>query len=534
MPSIVLYLLKCQICLAIVWLFYQLLLRRLTFYVMNRWYLLGYVCLSFLLPLVHIVLPEEGAIEGRGRVIRYIPVIIDGQTFRPQTAAFSVWNIFLCVLALGAFLLMVRLLIRWLSLRRIRKGATRRLLDLPAAMVYQVDKPILPFSFGNAIYIHAGSHTEKELEEIILHEYVHVRQRHTVDILLAELLCITNWYNPFTWLIRHTIRQNLEFIADRQVLASGMDRKSYQYHLLKVAAEPAYRLANNFNFSSLKKRIIMMNKSKSARLHLVKFLFIVPLLGALLVAFRDKVNMSVSLTAVADKAAIDGNRVVAGKADTTPVVHLRKISTANPLIIVDEVEFEGGLKDVNANDINSVNVLKKTSAFGEQGKSGVVLIYRKNYVPKGVVTLKDGTKVKVDPVIIGDGKRDTLKPESAGANGQIMGGGVIVRDTLNPGTEAQKEIDDLRKCLILVDGKVSSFEEISKLFPGRIASIDIVKDHSAEEKYGPKAKYGVVIVTTRGPEFKGDVTITSIAKGDTTIIRGDTLHLQSPARFHNK
>jgi TonB-dependent SusC/RagA subfamily outer membrane receptor len=109
-----------------------------------------------------------------------------------------------------------------------------------------------------------------------------------MDIIFGELLCIVNWYNPFAWLIRYSIRQNLEFTADRQVLGSGVDKKGYQYHLLKVVGDPGYRLANSFNFSSLKKRIIMMNKIKSARSHLLKFLFILPLLAVLLVAFRDK------------------------------------------------------------------------------------------------------------------------------------------------------------------------------------------------------------------------------------------------------
>ncbi|HXB33266.1 MAG TPA: M56 family metallopeptidase, partial [Puia sp.] len=131
-------------------------------------------------------------------------------------------------------------------------------------------------------------HTEKEWEDIILHEYVHIRQRHTVDILIAERICIVNWYNPFAWLIRYSIRQNLEFIADQQVLDKGVDRKGYQYHLLQVMGEPRYRLANNFNFSSLKKRIVMMNKMRSAKLQLLKLLFLLPLAVVLLVAFRDR------------------------------------------------------------------------------------------------------------------------------------------------------------------------------------------------------------------------------------------------------
>jgi beta-lactamase regulating signal transducer with metallopeptidase domain len=96
---------------------------------------------------------------------------------------------------------------------------------------------------------------------------------------MAEMLCILNWYNPFAWFIRHNIRQNLEFIADDNVVRSGMDIKAYQYHLLKVVGIPQYRIANQFNFSSLKKRIMMMNRAKTAKIHLVKFLFILPLIA---------------------------------------------------------------------------------------------------------------------------------------------------------------------------------------------------------------------------------------------------------------
>ncbi|MBN9381481.1 MAG: hypothetical protein J0H74_11985 [Chitinophagaceae bacterium] len=548
MPPIIIYLLKCQICLAIVWLFYQLLLRRLTFYRLNRWYLLGYACLSFLLPLVHIVLPEESAVTGKVQVISYIPVIIGGPAAKPEGVAFTGWDILLCVLMLGALFLTGRLLIRWLSLRRIEKEAMlmQGVVRDDSVMVYQVDRPIIPFSFGNAIYINSGMHTEKELEDIILHEYVHVRQRHTVDILLAELICILSWYNPFCWLIRHTIRQNLEFIADQQVLASGLNKKSYQYHLLKVAGEPVYRLANNFNFSSLKKRIVMMNKSKSARLHLLKFLFIVPLLGVLLVAFRDKVN--ISLTVLDSKAGeINIGRRIG---DTTPVksysgVISLKLDSVKPMYIVDEVESEGGIKDLNAEDIAWISVLKKDSEFGARGVNGVILIYRKKYKATGVVRLKDGTKVKVDRKIPTTWPkkegRDTLKTGRLDVHDQMappdqpIDAKVIVRDTLKLGTEDNMaNPDELRKCLFILDGKVSSYDEVFKLSPGRIASINILKDKSAEAIYGSRGKDGVIVVTTKGPGFKGDATITSIGKGDTVTVRADTIQLHDPVKPDNR
>jgi BlaR1 peptidase M56 len=134
------------------------------------------------------------------------------------------------------------------------------------------------------------------LKEIIRHEFVHVKQKHTIDILFAEFLCIINWYNPFVWLMRKAIRQNLEFIADNNVLQSGFDRKQYQYLLLKVIGVSQFSITQQFNFSSLKKRIAMMNKLKSAKVHLIKFLFALPLTAILLLAFRDKLGHSANNT----------------------------------------------------------------------------------------------------------------------------------------------------------------------------------------------------------------------------------------------
>ena len=290
MPAILIYLIKLSCSLGLLWLFYRLVLRGLTFYTWNRWYLLGYAVLSFLIPFVNIGPIDQEDPSLQPLIIQYIPVIGKpaDQTALPVTTAqhWNMWQSLVFFLALGSCFLLLRLLFRWYSLRRLRRQAI--LLQQTPVKIYRVTHPIAPFSFGHAIYINTEIHTEKEWEEIVLHEYVHIRQRHTIDILLGELLVIVNWYNPFAWLIRYSIRQNLEFIADRAVVDNGADKKGYQYHLLKVVGQNHYRLTNNFNFSSLKKRIIMMNKSRSARLHLLRFLFILPLLTILLVAFRHQ------------------------------------------------------------------------------------------------------------------------------------------------------------------------------------------------------------------------------------------------------
>jgi len=295
MPPIFEYLLKLSLSLIAICVFYQLVLRRLTFYNWNRWYLLGYSILSFGMALIDITpLLQQHALT-QNRVLTYIPSMqnltaqIAGPAEVTGASAWTLgtkWDWMLILLLTGICLLIVRFILSLLSIRRIRRRAT--LVSEGDMQLYLIDQPIAPFSFGNGIYINKQLHSESELQDIIRHEFVHVRQQHTIDIIMGELLCILNWYNPCAWLLGRAIRQNLEFIADRQVIQSGIDRKQYQYLLLKVMGNKNFSIANNFNFSSLKKRIAMMNKMRSARRHLIRFFFLLPLLTVLLLAFRSR------------------------------------------------------------------------------------------------------------------------------------------------------------------------------------------------------------------------------------------------------
>jgi hypothetical protein len=278
------YLLKLSIALTVVYLFYLLLLRRLTFYNWNRWYLLAYSMLCLFIPLIDVV----GLLQQRGwqdaAIVSYIPVITAANGVEAE-AGIDWWKVLILVMATGSVLMLGRLLIQFLSLKRLQSSAV--LLSDGDVKLYHVDQKIIPFSTHSAIYINRHLHAEDELKEIIHHEFVHVKQRHSFDLWWSEILCILNWYNPFAWLIRKAMRQNLEFIADHQVLQSGLDRKQYQYLLLKVTGIAPFSIAPKFNFSSLKKRIVMMNKSKSANINVTRFLFILPLLVVVLLAFRS-------------------------------------------------------------------------------------------------------------------------------------------------------------------------------------------------------------------------------------------------------
>lgn len=290
MPALLLYLLKVSVCLAAVYVFYQLLLRRLTFYNWNRWYLLTYSALSFLAPFIDITPVLEKNELANSTVISWVPVFRYSQqgadTGGGITSFVSIWQIISLLIIAGIITMLVRVLLQFVSYHKMKSKAEFLFGD--SMKVYQVNEDIIPFSFGKTIFINRNLHTAAELEEIIRHEFVHARQRHSIDIICSELLCLVCWFNPFAWLLKKAIRQNLEFIADHKVLENGINKKDYQYLLLKVTGNNLYSIATPFNFSSLKKRIAMMNKIRTARVHLVKFMFVLPLVAVLLLAFRSK------------------------------------------------------------------------------------------------------------------------------------------------------------------------------------------------------------------------------------------------------
>jgi len=312
MPLLIQYLLKLSVSLVLVWVFYQLILRRLTFYNSNRWYLLLYSLFCFIIPVINLTPVLQQNEWTHNQVVNFVPLV---QTYTTQVEAvtqcpaplaansWSKWDWLLLVIAAGTLFYLCRFVVRYYSLLRMRRQA--ELISDGAIKIYQVNKAIIPFSFGNAVFINRNLHSETELQEIIRHELVHVRQKHTIDVLAAELICLLNWYNPFAWLLRRSIRQNLEFIADNKVLENGVDKKQYQYLLLKVIGNNHFSIAPSFNFSSLKKRIVMMNKLQSAKIHWLRFLFVLPLAAVLLLAFRSTLTQKEATTPTATVNAAD-------------------------------------------------------------------------------------------------------------------------------------------------------------------------------------------------------------------------------------
>jgi beta-lactamase regulating signal transducer with metallopeptidase domain len=263
-------------------------LRPLTNYKSNRFYLTITALLAFAIPLLRLDLFISPQTISESSIINYIPSLhIDAaNAYIPETQSSNIPFILVTIFISGIAVCISHFIMQLISFRKITANASL-ISTIENIRLYHLDMNIMPFSFGKAVYINKYKHSPAELDDIIKHEAAHAKQYHTIDVMIAEIVCILNWYNPFVWLIKKSIKQNLEFLADDTVLNDGVDRKSYQYLLLKVTGYSPLNIASSFKLSSLKQRIFMMNKTRTSQKHLLKFLFVLPLIAVLLFAFRN-------------------------------------------------------------------------------------------------------------------------------------------------------------------------------------------------------------------------------------------------------
>ena len=155
-----------------------------------------------------------------------------------------------------------------------------------------VSDTILPHTFWNYIFINKEEYQSQQIEEeLFTHELAHVTQRHTIDILLLEVLQIVFWFNPLFFLLKKAIQLNHEFLADDKVIASHNNISRYQSLLLnKTAWNNEYYLASNLNYSLTKKRLLMMTTKSLPTKVLLKKLAVIPLLTGFIFLFAERVE----------------------------------------------------------------------------------------------------------------------------------------------------------------------------------------------------------------------------------------------------
>ncbi|HEK20703.1 M56 family metallopeptidase [Mucilaginibacter sp.] len=294
MPALFIFLLKANAALLLFCGGYYLILRQLTFYTLNRAYLITGILFATIYPYVDL---SSFAIRHEALAKPVQTVIYKWQL--PAQELFSrpnYWQWLIVIFWAGVVFLGIRFLMQLFSLYILYHNSKPQRIHNHNVRVIKGDAA--PFSFWRSIYINPDKHSRGDLEAILQHEQEHVNGWHTIDIILAELSCIFYWFNPGIWLMKKAVRENIEFITDRLILNNGMDSKSYQYSLINVGFNNhTPGIVNHFNLSTIKKRIIMMNAKRSSRAMLTRYAFVIPtVIGSLLVFTISKADVAKPFT----------------------------------------------------------------------------------------------------------------------------------------------------------------------------------------------------------------------------------------------
>lgn len=290
METIFIYLLKSSGLIAMFFLAYYFLLRKETFFDGNRWFLLSGLVTSLLLPLFFIkkVVYVERPKLTMDDLIAYSqqsPVIIKDVS---AVEAFDWMQFFWVSYILIASLLVIKIMFSLVSLYRML--FQQQIIKKEQFKLVNLNQNIAPFSFFNYIVVNPDLYSHEELRSILLHEKIHSQEKHSVDILIAKLFCTIFWFNPFVWLYKKAITQNLEYIADQKAMQQIEDKKSYQRALLKVVShQNCLSITNNFYQSLIKKRIVMLNKNQSRKRNSLKYALIIPALIGFVILFQIKI-----------------------------------------------------------------------------------------------------------------------------------------------------------------------------------------------------------------------------------------------------
>jgi TonB family protein len=283
--EIISYFFESSISLAIFYLFYWLFLRKQTYYCINRLFLLGAVLFSSVLPFANFSIQgfnvsNSPLIEFFSRIgyVIKIPEIVKTVNERTDVNYSPQWFI-ICyyVYLTGVTIFSIKFLT---GIVKILVFVTKhKITKYKGLNLIFTDHKFAPFSFFNFIFINKSLIDIKQLDKIIEHECAHIKQLHTLDILFIELFLIIQWFNPIIWLIKRSLKETHEYLADNSVVNRGFDLTKYQTLLLyQIRGLGAIGLTNNFNKSLIKKRIIMMLKAKSPGSAKLKVLLFVPIL----------------------------------------------------------------------------------------------------------------------------------------------------------------------------------------------------------------------------------------------------------------
>ena len=523
------------------------LLRKETFFQINRYALLGIATLSFLFPLIRI--PEITPILVTTEILPvYYEEIEVLYTYEGEIAERPIdWmSIITWIYWMGVFAYFIYKMYHFIRLLRfIPKGCLWKE-KKNGLYIHCHARKVTPFSWMKHIVISEEDYRENG-EAILLHEKAHIACKHSWDVLWISIIEVLQWFNPFVWMLSNDLQDIHEYEADLTVLRQGVNAKDYQRLIItKAVSSGSYAFANSFNHSSLKKRITMMIKKKSNPWARIKYLYVLPLATIAVAAFaRPEVSSDVY-----EISSVKGYNL-ANEVKSVENSSNEKIDEVQNLKEVNVV----GYASTEAETSSTNNVAK--SQREQEEKAIFQVVEEMPMFPSGmeeclkfiakninyptvaqqagiegrvIVQFLVGNKGDISEVKVLRGVSPELDAEAVRVvsmmpkwtPGKQRGKAVNVKYSLPVNFSLHK--DNAKKKqnlviegnpLIVVNGEVkgNNPEILKNMSPEMIKSISVVKNQQAMiDAYGDKAKDGVILTTTKDSSIEEEKVIFQIVE----------------------
>ena len=514
MIEFLIYDLKVAVLLAVFYMFYRLMLAHETFHRVNRIVLLLTAVLSFVLPLCVITIHETVTMQ-RAANVAVGCFQVDMMNEEPAT---PLWQIVLPILfIIGMVATLVHTLSSLFRIIKIIRHSEQYPQTDGTTICVTGNASLAPFSWMHYIVMNRSDYETSDAA-ILAHERGHICLHHSWDLLLVDTLTALQWFNPAMWMLRSDLRAIHEYEADAAVLSQGINARQYQYLLItKAAGIGGYSLANGISHSTLKNRINMMLHTKSDRSHLLKLLTLLPIVGIALAVNAEKVvdlrydepqkqNTKKSVKGVAEKKA--------ETFETNTAVGTFEPVQGDVFDVVEEMpQYPGGPQALFKFLGENVHYPEEAEKAGIQGRVIATFIVEKDgsisqpTVVKSVDPLLDAEAIRVISAMPNwkpgkqNGKVVRVKytvPLSFNLDG---GGEEIDHLCREDGTIVEIDIEKgdtaIVKPLFIVDGKVMDGKDVYAINPKTIERYYMQNGQEAIDKYGDKARDGVVLITLK-------------------------------------
>ncbi len=477
------YILISSVCLSLFYIAYKLTFSKETNFRQLRIYLMVSVLLSLLVPF------NNYTIELRAPESSY--TVLQPVTTQPGSSDLPVENtarppvnwtgiaiqlyVLIALLLIGRiFLQIIVLTINYMKAEKMKHG------DCVILTHHRFKNT---FSFFRWIFIAPGAYSKEDLEQIIAHERIHASQYHSIDLIVIELLAAVMWFNPLIWKMKNSLKLVHEYLADEGALSTGIDKCRYQALLInQITEERLICLSSSFNHSLIKKRLIMITKSKIYQRKRPKLLTLIPLSASMLILVACLNGLFSENTKAITPSLTSGLMIAGG------------FETSNAFLPGDTIKKKTIVKVIDGNNPTDT-VITETYTITVTGDSAKkdVLVWRTAPGDKG-----DTGKVVY---FIDEEKIDELKSENHDSVTTVK---VIKKGDHNEVITVEKTVkikrtgdQDLDNTLFIIDGVKQTQNPLIEIDPDQIESINVINDKSEMNKYTDKEYDGILIIKTK-------------------------------------